>query len=44
MSVQKQPLKAIDAYNNQIECTTIEALSNLKDNTDGLHYEALIVR
>jgi len=36
--------KQVEAYNNQIECQTLEDLINIKDNDEALHYESLIIR
>ncbi|VVC26097.1 Hypothetical protein CINCED_3A000901 [Cinara cedri] len=41
---RKKPYKQVAAYNNQIESETVQALMNLRDFPDALHYESLIIR
>ncbi|VVC38395.1 Ankyrin repeat-containing domain,Ankyrin repeat [Cinara cedri] len=42
--IEKQPYKRIAAYNNQIECKTVQDLMYLKNVHEALHYESLIIR
>lgn len=34
----------IEAYDNQVECQTVEDLMNIKNNRKALIYESLIIR
>lgn len=42
--IPKKVYKAVEAYDNRVECQTIEDLMNIKDNNEALHYESLIIR
>lgn len=42
--ISKTVYKQIEAYDNRVECQTIEDLKRIKDNTEALHYESLIIR
>ena len=43
-SLRKQVQPPVEEYFNQVECVTVAELEAIKDNTDALHIEALLVR
>ena len=42
--LKKELQPPVEEYFNQIECTTVAELEAIRDNTDALHIEALLVR
>lgn len=42
--IPKKPYHKVEAYDNRVECQTVEELVRIKDDEDALHYESLIIR
>ncbi|XP_050427498.1 protein fem-1 homolog B-like [Adelges cooleyi] len=42
--VPKRVYKCVEAYGNRIECQTVEDLMSIKEDSEPLHYESLIIR
>ncbi|XP_050524337.1 protein fem-1 homolog B [Daktulosphaira vitifoliae] len=42
--IPKETYVKVEAYNNRIECQTVQDLAYIKDDLESLHYESLIIR